>query len=80
MSKHIFRHFYSLEAPVLWRKLVLSRKHFRNEQAGYYTAGRAFSKCPLPLIKVDFDSDFTLNKYSLNSVQVAKTHLSFAWH
>jgi hypothetical protein len=34
MSKHIFRHFYSLEAPVLWRphrrKLALSRKHFRN--------------------------------------------------
>jgi hypothetical protein len=35
MSKHIFPHFYSLEAPVLWRphrrKLALSRKHFRNE-------------------------------------------------
>jgi hypothetical protein len=34
MSKHIFPHFYSLEAPVLWRphrrKLALSRKHFRN--------------------------------------------------
>jgi hypothetical protein len=34
MSKHIFPHFYSLEAPVLWRphrqKLILSRKHFRN--------------------------------------------------
>jgi hypothetical protein len=33
MSKHIFPHFYSLEAPVLWRphrrKLALSRKHFR---------------------------------------------------
>jgi hypothetical protein len=33
MSKHIFPHFYSLEAPVLWRphrrKLTLSRKHFR---------------------------------------------------
>jgi hypothetical protein len=34
MSKHTFPHFYSLEAPVLWRphrrKLALSRKHFRN--------------------------------------------------
>jgi hypothetical protein len=34
MSKHIFPHFYSLEAPVLWlphrRKVALSRKHFRN--------------------------------------------------
>jgi hypothetical protein len=34
MSKHMFPHFYSLEAPVLWRphrrKLALSRKHFRN--------------------------------------------------
>jgi hypothetical protein len=34
MSKHIFPHFYSLEAPVVWRphrrKLALSRKHFRN--------------------------------------------------
>jgi hypothetical protein len=34
MSKHIFFHFYSLEAPVLWRphrrKLALSGKHFRN--------------------------------------------------
>jgi hypothetical protein len=35
--KHIFPHFYSLEAPeapVMWRphrrKLALSRKHFRN--------------------------------------------------
>jgi hypothetical protein len=34
MSKHIFPHFYFLQAPVLWRpyrrKLALSRKHFRN--------------------------------------------------
>jgi hypothetical protein len=34
MSKHIFRNSYSLEAPVLWRphwrKLALSRRHFRN--------------------------------------------------
>jgi hypothetical protein len=34
MSKPIFPHFYSLEAPVLsrshWRKLALSRKHFHN--------------------------------------------------
>jgi hypothetical protein len=34
MSKHISPHFYSLEAPVLWRphrrKLALARKHFRN--------------------------------------------------
>jgi hypothetical protein len=34
MSKPIFPHFYSSEAPVLWRphrrKLALSRKHFRN--------------------------------------------------
>jgi hypothetical protein len=30
MSKHILTHFYSLEGPVLWRKLALSRKHFRN--------------------------------------------------
>jgi hypothetical protein len=52
MSKHIFPHFYSLEAPVLWRphrgKLTLSRKHFRNaflmkstgRLLSYYTAGR----------------------------------------
>jgi hypothetical protein len=34
MSKPIFPHFYSSEAPVLWRphrrKLALFRKHFRN--------------------------------------------------
>jgi hypothetical protein len=34
MFKHIFPHFYSLEAPVLWRphrqKLALYRKHFHN--------------------------------------------------
>jgi hypothetical protein len=34
MPKPIFPHFYSSEAPVLWRphrrKLALSRKHFRN--------------------------------------------------
>jgi hypothetical protein len=34
MAKHIFPHFYSLEAPVLWRphrrKSALSREHFRN--------------------------------------------------
>jgi hypothetical protein len=33
----------------------------------YFILLVSFSKCPLLLIKVDFDSDFALNKYSLRA-------------
>jgi hypothetical protein len=33
----------------------------------YFILLFSFSKCPLLLIKVDFDSDFALNKYSLRA-------------
>jgi hypothetical protein len=33
----------------------------------YFILLFSFSKCPLFLIKVDFDSEFALNKYSLRA-------------
>jgi hypothetical protein len=33
----------------------------------YFILLFSFTKCPLLLIKVDFDSDFALNKYSLRA-------------
>jgi hypothetical protein len=33
----------------------------------YFILLFSFSKCPFLLIKVDFDSDFALNKYSLRA-------------
>jgi hypothetical protein len=75
MSKHIFPHFYSLEAPVLWRphrrKLALSRKHFRNAgyEIGYYTAGRGFNLPGLARLQAS-NQFFTDSRFNFSSATV----------
>jgi hypothetical protein len=48
-------------------QISVSFEKFDVVQALFFLHYSSFSKCPLLLIKVDFDWDFALNKYSLRA-------------